>query len=304
MCILSHAIKMNPYLTHLNLESNSLSQGDKFYKITMLLKSNKILKSLNLSKCGLGIEDAEAISKGLTDNQSLTSLNLSKNKIMTKGATHIFESLQGENSKLQNLDLSSNSIESEAIESLIHTLEDNNVLKKLNLYNNMLSETIGRSLAIACKNNKSIQAINLSYNNLDKKDLIKIKEYCKRNIQNAEKIGLPAIRDELVHLMQTDEGITVTEDQILEVVKYSKKERKYLEEEFIKGQDKFDHLKNRQENQYHELLKTCKEVDEKIKELDQIESDLNDREIQDNKNFENEKEDLIFKIKLCKNQQK
>mmetsp|Transcript_14252 Transcript_14252/g.12568 ORF Transcript_14252/g.12568 Transcript_14252/m.12568 type:complete len:155 (+) Transcript_14252:349-813(+) len=154
MGILSHALKMNPYLTHLNLENNELSKGDSFYKITILLKSNKFITSLNLSKCDLNIDDAENIAKGLIENQGLTSLNLSQNKITTKGAIHIFESLRSEHTKLKSLDVSSNNIESKAIESLVKTIEVNTVLQKLNLHNNMICEKVGRSLAIACKNNK------------------------------------------------------------------------------------------------------------------------------------------------------
>ena len=110
MGILSHALKLNPYLTHLNLENNQFHKGDKFYKITVMLQSNKILKSINLSKCSLEPEDAEVIGKGLLENDTLTSLNLSKNKIKAEGAAYIFDALRGKDSKVKVLDLSGNNI--------------------------------------------------------------------------------------------------------------------------------------------------------------------------------------------------
>jgi len=79
--MLFQALKLNPYLTHLNLENNQLNKNDKFYKIINLLKSNRILKSLNLSKCKLSQVDAENIAEGLSSNRGLTHLNLSKNNI-------------------------------------------------------------------------------------------------------------------------------------------------------------------------------------------------------------------------------
>ena len=154
--ILSHALKLNPYLTHLSLENNQLNKGDKFHKITFLLKSNKILKSLNLSKCDLDTEDAEALAEGLYENTALTSLNLAKNKIMTKGAIAIFESLRSDNTRLSHIDLSSNNIENDAIVALSKTLESNSVLQKINLYNNMVTDVVGRGLAVAIKNNRHL----------------------------------------------------------------------------------------------------------------------------------------------------
>lgn len=48
--------------------------------------------------------------------------------------------------------------------------------------------------------------------------MMKIKEYCKRNIQNAEKNGLPLIREQLVRLMQSEEGAHLSEQQIMQRV--------------------------------------------------------------------------------------
>jgi Ran GTPase-activating protein (RanGAP) involved in mRNA processing and transport len=179
MGILSHALKLNPYLTHLNLENNHLSRGDKFSKITIMLKSNKILKYLNLSKCELGCVEAEAIADGLSENKALETLNLSKNRIMDKGASLIFESLQCEKTRLINLDLSSNSIHNEAIGALIGTLNVNEVIQKISLYNNMITESVGRSLSVAVKNNNSIHVLNLGHNSIEKQDMIQIKDSCK-----------------------------------------------------------------------------------------------------------------------------
>ena len=168
----------------------------------------------------------------------------------------------------------------------------------------MITESIGPTLAVAIKNNNTIQSLNLAFNTLDKQDLRKIKEFCKRNIQNSEKIGLPDIRDELVDLMQTDEGIQVTEEQILERVKYLKMERISIEKEFIKEQDKFDLLKCKQENFYNRLLKMKAEVNEEMECIEIAEEKIIEKETEIMKDLQDKEEDIKFKIEMAKAQQK
>lgn len=302
--ILSHALKLNPYLTHLNLENNQLGKGGKFSKITIMLKSNKILKSLNLSKCDLDCVDAEAIADGLFENKALETLNLSKNRIMDKGAICIFESLQSENTKLSNLDLSSNSIHNECIEALVETLRVNQVLQKISLFNNMITESVGRGISVAIKNNKSIQVINLAHNSLEKQDMLQIKDYCKRNIQNAEKIGLPVIREQLLNLMQSEEGIQLTEDELQERIRRCKKERSELEQEFNREQDKFDILKFKQTELYSKMIEMKDKADFDLYKLDEEEEQVILKEAGLAKQFEKDEEDLQFKISMIKNQEK
>lgn len=123
--MLFQALKLNPYLTHLNLENNDLRKNDKFHKITNLLRANKIMKNLNLSKCKLNEDDAESIAEGLAHNKALVHINLSHNNIGTKGAGMIFSSLTNEKSALKSIDLSQNNIEDEAISVLCKTLSVN-----------------------------------------------------------------------------------------------------------------------------------------------------------------------------------
>lgn len=269
-----------------------------------MLKSNKILKSLNLSKCDLDCVDAEAIADGLFENKALETLNISKNRIMNKGAICIFESLQSENTKLSNIDLSSNSIHNECIESLIETLRVNHVLQKISLYNNMITESVGRSISVALKNNKSIHVLNLAHNSLEKQDMLQIKEYCKRNIQNAEKIGLPVIREQLVNLMQSEEGIQLTEDELQVRIKRCKKERAELEQEFNREQDKFDVLKFKQNELYSQMMEMKDKVDLDLYKLDEEEEQIIFKEAGLAKQFEKDEEDLQFKISMIKNQEK
>ena len=148
---LFHALKLNPYLTHLNLESNNLSKGKKFNSIISMLKSNKVIKSINLSKCELTSNEAEMLADGLSANTSVTTLNLSRNDLYTQGWIYLFDWLCNNSLKLSHIDLSYNHIEDEAIKSLSKTLEVNTYLQRISLYSNMLSKNSCNELMISLK---------------------------------------------------------------------------------------------------------------------------------------------------------
>lgn len=73
------SLKHNSYLSELDLSENDLS-GPKITKIQILLWTNRDLRKLNLSKCMLGREAAQAIGQGLFKNHSISSLNISGNR--------------------------------------------------------------------------------------------------------------------------------------------------------------------------------------------------------------------------------
>jgi len=300
--ILSHALKLNPFLTHLNLELNDFSKGDKFHKISLLLKTNKILKSLNLSKWELDAEDAEALAEGLYENTALTTLNLSKNRLMSEGAISIFESLQHENTKLENIDMSHNNIGDDAIDTIATTLEINNSLCKVNLFSNVFTEEIGKPIAASLKKNTSIMHINLAYNSIEKKDIVLIKECCRRNIQNAESKGLPHVRQQLVDLMKNEEGTRMTEDQLLRRVHQCKDERECLEKEFYNGQDKLDLVKQRQECMYNSLYQQYQQVTSHLDNLQNQEEQANEEYKQTKEKLDKNVEDYQLKLSVIKQQ--
>mmetsp|Transcript_14252 Transcript_14252/g.12569 ORF Transcript_14252/g.12569 Transcript_14252/m.12569 type:complete len:139 (+) Transcript_14252:949-1365(+) len=104
--------------------------------------------------------------------------------------------------------------------------------------------------------------------------------------------------------MQTDEGIQVTEDQILERVKYCKQERKYVEKEFIKEQDKFDEYKDKQEDIFKQLEQSKANVKLNHSKLDQDDVLLINKKSEIAKKHEVEEEELKFKLAMAKSQQK
>lgn len=111
----------------------------------------------------LGIEGSRMISKILSNNANLTTLNLSGHSIEDTGVAYIMNALSTA-PFLKILDLSNNKIGIAGAHSISHTLTDHMHLKELNLeWNNIGNAgmaSIGNSLLV----NKSLQKLNVSLN--------------------------------------------------------------------------------------------------------------------------------------------
>ena len=237
---LFQALKLNPYLTHLNLESNNLSRGKRFESIISMLKSNKVLSSLNLSKWELTSNEAEMLADGLWYNASITTINLSRNNLSTEGWIFLFNWMTSTISKISSIDLSHNHIGDDAISSLWKVLEVNKTLQKVNLYSNMFSKRSCGELVIILKNNTTLFNLNLDWNSIDCHHIAAISDYCKRNLKNAEKNGLPLIKEEILKLLKSEEGTKITEKQILDSISKIKTEKQRIENDFTEDLAKFE----------------------------------------------------------------
>ena len=243
---LFQALKLNPFLTHLNLEDNNLSKGGQFDSIIQLLKVNKILKFLNLSKWELTPNEAEMIADGLVLNTTLISLNLSRNKLFTQGAILILTSIATLHSKVANLDLSFNHIGNEAAIVLSKLVEINTSLQKLNLYSNMLTKSAWSSLVLSLNLNSTLLSINLGWNSIDPQHLVTIKKYWARNLKSSQNVGLPSIKNEIYQLLQSQETSQITEKQIHLQIERCKEEKTKLQNDFSKCIEKYEKNKKKQ----------------------------------------------------------
>ena len=291
---LFQALKLNPFLTHLNLEDNNLSKGNQFDSIIQLLKANKILKVLNLSKCELTAKEADMISDGLSINSTLISLNLSNNKFFSQGAISIYTSISTPYSKLSLLDLSFNHIGNESIPSLCKCVELNKSLQKLNLYSNLLTKDSCSPLLISLKSNQLLVSLNLGWNSLNPNHLASLKAIWEQNAKRSQQTGLPFIH-EILSLLKSQESSNTTETQIHLQIERCKEEKAKLQNDFSKCIEKFDKVKKKQKllNELSEAKKI-----EVIKEVNQVEiqeQQSKDRQEMTIKKFRYELADVIDK---------
>ena len=116
--------------------------------ISMAVKVNSSLTSLDLSADSIGDAGASSLSQALTTNSSLTSLDLRGNSIGEAGASSLSQALTG-NSSLTSLDLSANSIGEAGASSLSKALTANSSLTSLYLGGNSIGNAGASSLSQA-----------------------------------------------------------------------------------------------------------------------------------------------------------
>jgi len=120
--------------------------------VAVTLLSNSSLKTLNLSRNGIGNEGAFLLSRVLRANSttSLTQLYLDENDITSEGAYFIAQALRT-NSTLSLLDLACNNIGNEGTLSILQTLHVNSTLTHLDLSNVSITEDLVEILLLSLK---------------------------------------------------------------------------------------------------------------------------------------------------------
>ena len=77
-----------------------------------VLEGNKTLRSLDIDRDNIGVEDSTALAKALEDNNTLQSLDIGNSKIGNEGCTALDKVLDA-NSTLQELSIGNNKFRDE-----------------------------------------------------------------------------------------------------------------------------------------------------------------------------------------------
>ncbi|KAF9956198.1 hypothetical protein BGZ72_002950, partial [Mortierella alpina] len=126
--------------------------------ITILIRGGEHFDGFDLSKFRIGDDGALALSKTLTTNTTLTTLDLRGNNIGNDGALALSEALKT-NSTLSSLNLQYNSIGENGAQALAKALKTNKALTTLYLKGNSIGEKGAQALAEALKTNKAFNSI-------------------------------------------------------------------------------------------------------------------------------------------------
>ncbi|MEE6501263.1 hypothetical protein FKM82_004114 [Ascaphus truei] len=176
---LAKALHRNETLRSLTMTGNKIgNKGGMFF--ASMLQINSTLEELDLGDCDL--EDTTIhISQMLKVNRSLRELHLSKHQMTDSGVEHLCKALQ-ENFTLKYLNLSCNKITRDGVKCLAKLLETNTTLEILDLASNRieddgaiyLSETIDFY-------NSSLKALSVVSNNITGKGLKALAASIKAN---------------------------------------------------------------------------------------------------------------------------
>lgn len=152
--------------THVILSDCMLSEeGAKL--ILQGLRSNSVVKYLDMKGNNLRGDSAEALGKLLRQNSSITSLILEWNNLgMWEEGFSMFCDGLSCNQTLQKLDLRNNQINHKGGEELSVALKRNFTLQELDLRWNNIGLLGGRTILNCLQNNRSIRKMELSGNNI------------------------------------------------------------------------------------------------------------------------------------------
>jgi Ran GTPase-activating protein (RanGAP) involved in mRNA processing and transport len=165
-------------LTSLDLSRNMLTGEHPYGDIACVemlaegLERNESLLTIDLSRNFLREKGAALIAEAISINRSLTCVKLASNELAHGGAAAVARALQGHYT-LRELDLSDNFIGREqgmnseaAMENLMAAVNQIEMLTKLDLSGNMLHVQGAKIVCTALKHNKSLRHCGLSNNYL------------------------------------------------------------------------------------------------------------------------------------------
>ncbi|EEY63449.1 uncharacterized protein PITG_21521 [Phytophthora infestans T30-4] len=135
--------------------------------VAELLKTNKSLTTVSLSRNQIGDEGVEKLAKGLSENaqSGVKELNVTEVGISGSGLGHLATLVEKETCSLSTIQLSFNTLES-ATSTFFDALAKNKSVTKLQLKECKLSDQHVAALSAALKQNTTLVEIDLSDNEL------------------------------------------------------------------------------------------------------------------------------------------
>jgi len=148
----------------------------KFHKDDPIVKSYRMSagKILEIIYKRLGCDGAKEIATVLSENNTLTTINISYNNIGSDGAKDIATALST-NTNITNINMNYNKIGDAGAKQIATALSTNNTLTNINtianidISNNNIGDAGANEIATALSTNNTLTTINIKHNNIPSK---------------------------------------------------------------------------------------------------------------------------------------
>lgn len=150
---------------------------------------------MNLSDNSIHYEGSRYIAQALKVNKSLKHLNLKLNRIDDKGGAKLCTDLQNNNSQLESLSLSSNSLGHMFCESLSEFLKLNRTIKRLDISCNFIEDSNASTLKDSLESNTNIIEVDVRNNQLSPPVEREINEIVTKNLLLSKNIPYQKVPD-------------------------------------------------------------------------------------------------------------
>lgn len=177
---LAYLLSFNKNLRELNIGFNMLPD-ECGSTIAAALITNTTLKSLNLTANDLELYTCRRFAHLLANNQSsLEHLNLSQNSLENEGVSMIGAGLIS-NTTLKSLSLAETRITEASCSVVAAAITSNRTLERLNLADNKIRDEGCSALAQALHHNSTLTSLNLFGNHLHNKGVLRLSETLRQN---------------------------------------------------------------------------------------------------------------------------
>jgi Ran GTPase-activating protein (RanGAP) involved in mRNA processing and transport len=148
------------------LKCNHYRMGDKYAEVLSEgLKTSNSVSTLQLSNNRLTSRGADLILSQLTKHTQF--IDLSNNNIGSIGCSHLQNLLVSKGAKVLELNLEGNKLGDSAIKPLLDAIAGNNTIKKLNISKNFLSFASAATIARMLTENGSIEEFYMRWNQMN-----------------------------------------------------------------------------------------------------------------------------------------
>ena len=163
---LAESLRHNTSLEFLDVAGNLSFGNPGVLSICETLKINNTLAELDLSGSCIDDVGIKSVLKTVRDRTTLTSLNLSEMKMMTKKSIRSIAEFLGVDSSLISLGFEGNKVNVGGARLIAESLTVNKTLKRLELSRNNIRAPGAHVLSEALKVNTTLVVLNLSQNEL------------------------------------------------------------------------------------------------------------------------------------------
>ncbi|KAG5497470.1 hypothetical protein JIQ42_03957 [Leishmania sp. Namibia] len=188
---LGKVLSSSAALTTLRLTGNPLAAGLK--AISTGLQENRSVTSLFLSKCSLDSTGAAALGAALCVNYTLHQLDLSNNRVKDAGAVELAKGL-AVNKGLTKCNVSSNRIGHTGGLEMAKAVQKNRTLRYLSLRRNVMQEATGEAISDSLRTNKTLELLDVAYNDFSYVCAMAIERALERNKASNKVLLVPKLQ--------------------------------------------------------------------------------------------------------------
>ena len=167
-------------ISSISVNNNSVSHIAAM-EMAVILSHNKKLDKLDLSCNQLQTASAIEIFSRMKHFSDLKIFKIRNNDITDEVAKYI-ATIFVHNTKLEELDLSCNCLQTSGTLDLLNGMKNISTLKAFSICNNGITDDVADDIVAVLSNNKALEEIDLSYNKLQAPGVIKILEGMKNSL--------------------------------------------------------------------------------------------------------------------------